>query len=51
MAPYVVADGDKVGAVDEARVTAIIEILSEAGAIPAGFTPEQAVDFAVAPQG
>ncbi|WP_030916305.1 ABC transporter substrate-binding protein [Streptosporangium amethystogenes] len=51
MAPYVAADGDKIGAIDQVRVAANIKILSEAGAIPAEFTPEQVVDFAVAPQG
>ncbi|WP_211592192.1 ABC transporter substrate-binding protein [Microbispora sp. H10836] len=51
MAPYVAPEGARVGAVDKARVEANIKILTEAGAITAGLSPEQVVDFAVAPQG
>ncbi|MGI5490988.1 ABC transporter substrate-binding protein [Microtetraspora malaysiensis] len=50
MAPYVAPQGATVGAVDKARVEANIKLLTEAGAIPAGLTPEQVVAFAVAPQ-
>ncbi|MGW4794238.1 ABC transporter substrate-binding protein [Nonomuraea sp. NPDC004297] len=51
MAPYVKPEGETVGAVDRARVEANIKILVDAGAITAGLTPEQVVDFAVTPQG
>jgi NitT/TauT family transport system substrate-binding protein len=50
MAPYVVAGG-KAGVVDQARVVLNIKLLTEAGALPAGLTPEQVVDFTVAPKG
>lgn len=48
MAPYVAVEGTAIGAVDRARVEANIKLLVEAGAIPAGLTPEQVVDFDVA---
>lgn len=51
MAPYVAPEGTTIGAVDKARVETNIKLLVEAGAISAGLTPEQVVDFAVAPQG
>jgi NitT/TauT family transport system substrate-binding protein len=45
MAPYVKGDkGAAVGSVDNARVTKIIDLLTEAGAIPAGVQPAQIVD-------
>ncbi|WP_067184355.1 ABC transporter substrate-binding protein [Microtetraspora niveoalba] len=50
MAPYVAPQGATIGAVDKTRVEANIKILTEAGAIPAGLTPEQVVDFDVLPE-
>ncbi|HET8617104.1 MAG TPA: ABC transporter substrate-binding protein [Actinomycetales bacterium] len=49
MAPYVKGDkGAAIGNVDDARVAKIIEMLTEAGAIPAGLEPSQVVDADVA---
>ncbi|WP_067179470.1 ABC transporter substrate-binding protein [Microtetraspora niveoalba] len=51
MAPYVPSADGKVGVVDRARVETNIRLLTEAGAITAGVTPDQVVDFAVTPRG
>ncbi|MDX6738771.1 ABC transporter substrate-binding protein [Actinocorallia sp. A-T 12471] len=50
MKEYVLPQGATLGAVDEAAVKANIKILTEAGAIPSGVTPDQLVDFDVAVQ-
>ncbi|ROO83069.1 NitT/TauT family transport system substrate-binding protein [Actinocorallia herbida] len=50
MKDYVLPQGATIGAVDEARVKANIDILTEAGAIPSGVTPDQLVDLDVAVQ-
>lgn len=51
MAPLVKAgSGGRAGAFDEQRVARSIAILQGAGAIPAGMTPEQIVDFNLAPK-
>lgn len=52
MASYVrsEASGVPVGALDSQRVARSIAILQGAGAIPAGLTPEQVIDFALVPK-
>lgn len=47
MAPYVEASG----VIDKQRVAAAIATLQSGGLIPAGLTPETAVDFALTPTG
>ncbi|GAB3436884.1 ABC transporter substrate-binding protein [Phycicoccus ginsengisoli] len=45
MAPYVTGTGSAVGALEKDRVTKTINILSQAGAVPSGFTADQVADF------
>lgn len=51
MAPYVTGDkGAAVGSVSKEKVQKVIDLLTDAGAIPAGVTPDQIVNFDLAPQ-
>ncbi|GAB3798439.1 ABC transporter substrate-binding protein [Micromonospora zhanjiangensis] len=52
MAAYVrsAGSGSAVGSIDAQRVVRSIAILQGAGAIPAGLTPEQLIDFDLAPK-